>query len=311
VRAADSEPLQLNRWTHFVGTFDGSELKLYRDGVLVGTKPTSAAIPEGNEQILIGRRWDFNNTVRGRLDEVAMYRAALPASRVQAHFDCATNSCDYDAAVRDDNPAGYWRLGDASGGSAANEIADTGSGTYVGAKSLGGEGATHDGNGSVALNGGYVDLVNSPELRSSHWTVEGWIYPTQQPDNGATIITEAYNGDGNVRFALGTGDDAGNRVWVGFYNGGWLRAVDQLDLELNRWTYFAGTFDGTALTLYRDGSQVSTTAVTSPSPNGTENIYIGRRWDLMQTIKGSVDEVAIYPEALTNERILDHFLSAR
>ena len=43
-------PIQSDRWTHVVGTFDGTQIQLYIDGELAATTPYTASISHSTEQ---------------------------------------------------------------------------------------------------------------------------------------------------------------------------------------------------------------------------------------------------------------------
>jgi hypothetical protein len=77
---AVASPLTANAWTHVVGTFDGSAMALYVNGVQVQTGGTSVAMVANGVHMLWGQSF------QGTLDELALYDHALSAARVQAHF---------------------------------------------------------------------------------------------------------------------------------------------------------------------------------------------------------------------------------
>jgi hypothetical protein len=87
-RVVDRSPSILNRWVHFVSTYDGALLRLYVDGVEIGS--TADARPAGpiDAIVWVGANDGFDFVpIQGDLDEVAIYDKALPAARVKAHFD--------------------------------------------------------------------------------------------------------------------------------------------------------------------------------------------------------------------------------
>src|SRR6185436_11043782 len=117
------------KWYHVVGTFDGTNLKIYVNGNLGQSTPiagtaranTNSTIPLG-----LGARSDGASgffEYAGDLDECAMYTTALSASQVLAHYQAGTNPAPataYSALVLGDAPAGYWRLGDPGDPAAVN-----------------------------------------------------------------------------------------------------------------------------------------------------------------------------------------------
>src|SRR5438309_762723 len=107
----------------------------------------------------------------GQIDEVAVYNGALGSTRVQAHYlsarpqavSAAGRQADYASSVLFDQPKGYWRFGEMSGGTAGDSSGTGQHASYSGGYSLGQAGAfPGDTNGAVNLNGsnGYVITGN-------------------------------------------------------------------------------------------------------------------------------------------------------
>jgi hypothetical protein len=86
-QSASAPNLTQDRFTHVVGTYDGSTLTLYLDGVQAGRHGASAAIDAASTDMTIGatRNGTYGHFV-GSLDEVALYDKALPLDRVAAHY---------------------------------------------------------------------------------------------------------------------------------------------------------------------------------------------------------------------------------
>lgn len=84
-----------DRWRHLIGTYDGTTLRLYIDGVLVKSFVKTGAIESHPstpfELGAIDASGDPHYT--GGVDEVAVYGGALSAVRVKEHFLTATRGC--------------------------------------------------------------------------------------------------------------------------------------------------------------------------------------------------------------------------
>ncbi|MGE5297512.1 MAG: LamG-like jellyroll fold domain-containing protein [Solirubrobacterales bacterium] len=84
--AANSQTLETSfngTWHHVAGTYDGVQVKLYIDGVLVGSKLHTGDIDSVAYDVNIGR--DSQNTDRfydGQIDDVRIYHGALPKSEI-------------------------------------------------------------------------------------------------------------------------------------------------------------------------------------------------------------------------------------
>jgi len=84
-------------WTHVVGSWDGSEMRLYADAVQVASRALLSPADVTTTGLSLGSSFDSYDWLTGLLDEVAVYDAALPPARIQAHFDAAGGGADVSA----------------------------------------------------------------------------------------------------------------------------------------------------------------------------------------------------------------------
>jgi hypothetical protein len=83
--------VSLNAWHHHVLTYDGSTLRYYLDGVLTTSGAASGTPQTLSNHCIIARMGDFSAQYwPGKLDEVAVYSAALSAARIAAHYQAGT-----------------------------------------------------------------------------------------------------------------------------------------------------------------------------------------------------------------------------
>lgn len=75
-------------WHHVVGAVDGAEVAVYVDGVKRATQPAKGTpVAASGASLRIGRATSGSSRyLRGNLDEVALYRAALTPATVAGHF---------------------------------------------------------------------------------------------------------------------------------------------------------------------------------------------------------------------------------
>jgi len=75
-------------WHFYFVTYDGSTIRLYVDGVEVGTHDTTAAWPTGTGSLAIGRyEWGGSNYIDGTAKSVRIYDRALSASEISRKFE--------------------------------------------------------------------------------------------------------------------------------------------------------------------------------------------------------------------------------
>jgi len=92
VRAPVGNDLGSGAWVHLAGVYDGTTWRLYRNGTQVGSQADAKGavlVNDGDWAIgSTGSGWADN--FAGAIDEVAIYRKALGAAQVKAHYDAAT-----------------------------------------------------------------------------------------------------------------------------------------------------------------------------------------------------------------------------
>src|ERR1039458_4050789 len=86
-----------DQWHHLAGTWTGTQLQIYEDGVLQGTL-NQTYIPSNNSRDAeIGRSWGGGTPIRffhGLIDEVTYYNRSLSSNEVTAIFDAgAAGKC--------------------------------------------------------------------------------------------------------------------------------------------------------------------------------------------------------------------------
>jgi glucose/arabinose dehydrogenase/chitodextrinase len=81
--------LTTNTWTHLAGTYDGSTLRLYVNGVQVASKAQTGTLSTSSNPLTIGGDPIYGQYFAGRIDEVRVYSSALSAAQIQADMNAA------------------------------------------------------------------------------------------------------------------------------------------------------------------------------------------------------------------------------
>ena len=109
--------------------------------------------------------------------------------------------------------------------------------------------------------------------------------------------------EGGSEYVVGSIDDAG-------FHG--TRASVGSDLGSGQWVHLVGTYDGTTWRLYRNGTQIASTADAKgavSTPDGEWAIgSMGSGW--ADNFSGSIDEVAIYKRSLSAAQVKAHYDAA-
>jgi len=90
-----SPSMGLNTWYHVVGTYNGSEMKLYINGSLSNSLSISGQIATNDMPLRIGKQFWYDDIYSywdGLIDEVKIYNRALNADEVLEHYNAANLS---------------------------------------------------------------------------------------------------------------------------------------------------------------------------------------------------------------------------
>ena len=151
-------------------------------------------------------------------------------------------------------------------------------------------------NGSNSL----VTIADSASLHlSSEMTLEAWVNPTNITNAMQDVIYKAndnyYLEGTTTNSSLPNGGGTFGTTDVGTYGTAALTA--------STWTHLAATYDGTTLSLYVNGVQVSSLPQTGAIASSTNPLQIGGDTNLGQFFAGTIDEVRVYNAALTSAQI--------
>ncbi len=79
-------------WHHCVGTYDGTTIRLYVDGVADGTLSVSGSLSTGTRDMVFGCSNNFvNQPLTGSLDEIKYLSAAMTADWIKAEYNNQSN----------------------------------------------------------------------------------------------------------------------------------------------------------------------------------------------------------------------------
>jgi hypothetical protein len=186
---------------------------------------------------------------------------------------------------------------------------DEGSGTITADSSGRGNGGTLNGGPTWAIGrhgralsfDGLNDMVTVADSATldltTGMTLEAWVYPTALDDWHTVLFKEQ---TGNLVYGLYANDrDKANPQGQAFV-GGIARLVDgPSQLGVNTWMHLAATYDGSALRLYVNGSQVASTTLTGSIATSSGALRIGGNSVFAEWFRGRLDDVMVYNRALS------------
>lgn len=186
------------------------------------------------------------------------------------------------------NLVGWWKLN----GNASDSSGNGNTGTVYGAvPAVGANGVV---NGAYRFNG-TSDYIQAAPVSLSRFTISAWAKPNGIQTDSAAIVADEY--PGNVNYAMFF--SSGSLVMQGgIFMGGWTYTPTNTLID-NTWSNVVLTYDGSTMALYINGALAgSTPYVATPASSG-KSLHIGKRWDLNNFFKGSIDDVRIYNKSLS------------
>jgi hypothetical protein len=193
----------------------------------------------------------------------------------------------------------YWRLGETSGTTAASEVGSY-PGTISGGVTLNQPGALAEGNPAIAFNGVSGKITVGAFVIALASSVEVWVRFTSAGqhtiigcDAGVAPTTDTY------------GVFSGGKIYQ--YNGS--AGIQSTGQSYNdgQWHHVVFVNTGTALSIYVDGGVTNVNAVAYARPLQSGTLSVAWATNDPNFWNGSLDEIAIYPTALTAQQVADHY----
>lgn len=201
-------------------------------------------------------------------------------------------------------------------------------------------GATSDGDTAAADSDGWGGFCAVPTtdsrtaVQSGKFTVEVWVQPAENGRNFEGIVAKSGGNNGGIKGANNQGGfclsenylaylDNANMIGFDFhvYNGvghGGAEAIVPLAVQVGVWYHLVGVYDGTNCYLYVNGTNMIAAGFGYQIP--MTGSYVPDTWNPLQigssrnlngnNYHGSIDEVAIYTNALTQAQVQSHYNAA-
>jgi hypothetical protein len=141
-------------------------------------------------------------------------------------------------------------------------------------------------------------------------TIELWIKKRSDTEYGVYVAKNVAGGGGagSGWFQLLNNRHTG-RLEFRVTSDGEPALISTSTLTLNSWYYVVATYDGSVAKLFLNGRLDATLAVTATPKQTADPLFIGRRADGLFA-DAVLDDVAIYPLALSADRITAHWRAA-
>ncbi|MGO8931994.1 MAG: LamG-like jellyroll fold domain-containing protein [Limisphaerales bacterium] len=309
-------------WYHIVLTYDGTTATLYEDGVAV-TNHTAAFVPNDDAPTTFAIRSDLNLPWPGQMAQAAIYKSALSAARVSAHYTAATSAATYVTAVQQDTPVLWYQFPETGEPPAANigTLGSAATGKYEVGTTPGVPGPSDPpypgfeaANYAASVPGsGPSVLVPALNFNTNTVTITGWLLPSTSTESAYGGIVVCHGGTTDAGLIM----DWQGGLGVGYtwnnddstYN--WSPSSDSglPNLPFNDWAYVALVVQPNQAAIYLcDSTNAADWAgVTNFPPTGHASQAFDAStlfgWDpnspnFLAGFAGNIDEVAMFNRAL-------------
>lgn len=257
--ASGTTSIAANTWYHLVGTYDGTTIRVYVNGVLEGSTAYSGGIGYSSQNIAIGVYQSLISgySLNGYVGPVQIYNRAITAAEVAQVYAAGSGRHSaanlYHIPIKTDNLFLFYDMGNpgsysGSGSTSTNLAGATGTGTWAGTYSY------------SASNGGYLSSTNgyaTVSLSNAAYTslsFAGWFYFTAR-SGYAGLLFNRYGSGSTTAMSFNSGgttlgyhwnDDAGT---YGYSSG--------LSLPVNTWLYCGLSVSPTTAIFYVNGQSVT------------------------------------------------------
>lgn len=287
--------LAVDRWYHVAATWDGSEAKIYVDGVLDNstTHNHSSTLGTDSRALNLGGH-SAGNLFDGTIDEVQVFKVALPASYISSLAGLAA----------------YYKLDESAGSTAADVSGYGNDGTLIDSPTWRSSGGQID--GALEFFGGESVDIPDPGVGTGPFTVAAWINSDDlsdyDKDYGAGIARSTHS-DSIGDWMVSVDDDGAVRFYywqsAGSDGDGVMRTADGT-ITSGSWYHVAVTWDGTNQRIYVNGAQEASAGTSKTDSGWGDANEIGQVWpEGAYQFDGHIDEVKILGRAICDDEVQD------
>ncbi|MBK7761859.1 MAG: hypothetical protein IPI46_00615 [Bacteroidetes bacterium] len=310
--------ITLNQWTHIAATYNGSTMKIFKNGIVVASFAVTGAIGTNSFPVEIGSRSGGGAVFAGKMDEVRVWNIARTQSQI-------VNAMNAELLGNETGLVGYWdmnRNGEGAGLIVNNKATLTGSslnaitfGTANTPIFLSTSGKVlKPGSGNALTFDGADDFVEMPNVLHglTQTTIEFWVKTTENRTSGLfwqkpTLIGNANPSapDGDFGITTNNGEIG---IWSGLCTCGDQSLQTTKAINDNQWHHVAAINDATTIKLYVDGIELGSIPSTGGigfNVNGRP-LFLGASNSCCSGINahaGSIDEIRFWNIALTENQL--------
>ncbi len=283
VYVSATDALANNRWYHCVASYDGTNTRLFVNGVLVLTQAVTAAT--GTDPVYVGSIYGGSQPTVGYIAGLRVIKGkALYAAAFIPPTEPPTPTPETILLIKGDNPGIY----DSTGGNNLETIGSAKVSTAI----------KKFNSGSLQFNGStdYLMIPGNPifNLGTSDWTVEAWVYLNALPTSDAWPTNFSQHmvliGEGTASQGDGFCCIIGQTKLLVQNNDTQFASPGTHNMSANTWYHLAFVRSSGSIIFYVNGASTGSVAFSASLGTGA-NTYIGCETAQGAFLNGYIDDL--------------------
>jgi len=298
----DSSAIVANQWYHIAVSWNntnGAKMYINNGSEITGLSGTTLGNLSTN--IVIGASSSVQYAPIGQIDGVSIFNYELSSSQVTTLYGSSSTGIGNPMTL---NPVAFYNLGDKSAFNGANYLVPN-----IAAEEADGDIATSFSPYALdfdSASSDYIQINNGSSLTNgfSELTVSIWANFSSLSTNMGLISKDLVN-QRSFDFRFITSSGVNLLVSTDGVNNSQTLYYPTSSITTGVWYNFIGTYDGSKLSIYVNGSLIDDTiTLTGSLQNTTSNLYVGTRGYLTSnSFNGQLSNASIWNTALTSAQV--------
>lgn len=296
-------------WFNAVAKFDGTTRSILVNGVLIGSDTPGGSHNVTTSALQIAKTYS-NEYLNGNIGEVLIYDTALSDSDILQYYNDTKSRYEGPAtsgltlSLDAGNSSSY----PGTGSTWTNLVGGSGNATLINSPTYNSANSGYLNFSKTSLE--YATVPNIGTIQN--WTVEVWVrFTSSLTGQVASVVGNQFNLSSSLNFSIGTNNAPGSyNIVAGFFQNGWYNTTGFAP-TLNTWYQIVGTYDGSTIKQYVNGTASGGTLNVSATLQSGGEVRMMKRWDSALTsgnlIDGDLSIVRIYNRALNATEITQNY----
>ncbi len=303
--------LLVDTWYHLAVTFnDSDEINWYVNGIREYTFAEGSDIDTNTQPVTIGASAVAVTPQyrKGSIDDVRIYNYARTQKQIMEDMNAGHPAVGSPVG----SYVGYWKFDELYGQNVYDQSVQGNNGTRASSTDVSSADPSWESKckfgGCLSFDGSndYVDAGTGSSLRPTQITLEAWVYLNSLSKWHHFINnTSDHNHSDGYRFTI-TNDNK-LRFRIRDEDNNLVLVISDNTYSANQWYHFVATYDEQNLIIYANGVEVKRQAETDAIKYAASTFSIGHYLNAGDTPDGLIDEVKIYPFALTPAEVKQEY----